>query len=159
MKAYLGIVMLAFGTNTQSNNDSMELEGFGELTICEQCESQIETPFIRYFSDFAEESATHGLKIVNVPIVIKFSDKEQKDSIGICIVSKNVKARRYVFIDKASWNKVGTTTRKALIFHELAHCLLDVDEHANDGIMSEVVPYDTANMFDDFWKYVKENNK
>lgn len=157
MKAYLCSVLFAFGTNTQSNNNSMEAEGFGELTVCEQCESQIEIPFIRYFSDFIEESQAHGLKTVNVPIVIKFSDKEQKDSVGICLVSQNIKARRYVFIDKVSWNKIGTITRKALIFHELAHCLLDVDEHADDGIMGEVVPYDTVNMFDGFWKYVSNN--
>lgn len=157
MKAYVCSVLFAFGTNTQSNNDFMEAKGFGELTVCEQCESQIEIPFIRYFSDFTDESVKHGLKTVNVPIVIKFSNSNQVDSVGICMTSKNVKARRYIFIDKVYWDKVGTLTRKALVFHELAHCLLDVENHATSGIMSEIIPYDTNGMFNGFWKYVSEN--
>lgn len=54
--------------------------------------------------------------------------KKAETWVGVCYRNGTARA---IFIKKWYWNKIDSTSRKTLLFHELGHCILDL-EHRDD---------------------------
>ena len=79
--------------------------------------------FTTYVADF--EALYHG-SIGDVPI--QFGTTTGTDVIGDCMIW-NVSGVKYreIKISEAYWNAISNSSREALLFHELGHCVLNRD--------------------------------
>ncbi len=78
--------------------------------------------FVRYVNSFYNDKAiyTGNKRRHNVPI---FFGKTKKEVFGVCVVYTN--NTRAVIINRKAWFKMPVLRRKALVYHEMAHCVLD----------------------------------
>jgi len=162
VKVYLGFMLVALTGDSPLNSFIFYLKGIGHIDFCSKCESQIGLPFVNYYYDFIEEAEKRDLKTMKMPLVIKFGKVESQGIIGVCFIhnSGRTDLRRYVFINENYWNIAPKQTRKALMYHELAHCVLGVETHSDSGIMGEFMVRDPKeDLYEDFWKYVGENSE
>lgn len=156
MRAYVACIIVAFGTNTRKVGVSTP---YGELELCYPCENKIEISFARLTSEFLDEAKNRNLKVSNSPIAIDFTDISNGTVVGECLRPKRELLdgpfRNYIFISRNEWDRINLEHRKSLLFHELAHCMLDIKDHSPSGIMGEWVPREiNPAMWDEFWAYV-----
>ena len=58
--------------------------------------------------------------------------------LGICISAPFATPR--IVLNKRFWSKLNSTYKRQLIYHELGHCILQLD-HSKDGLMQPYIIY------------------
>ena len=109
-----------------------------------------------YVQQFYDQAKEHGIPHPEVMIsrIYFVDEKWSENEIGNClsymviIDGKNlgIAGKNEIKILRSFWDKSTGLTRKALITHELAHCILGL-EHSEvaDDVMSPVMSYDYIN--------------
>jgi Zn-dependent peptidase ImmA (M78 family) len=82
-----------------------------------------------YVSDFEQLDKIYcpGGELPN-QLVIKFGDLSKENWLGVCKISP---VRSEVIFDKDYWTNADEDDKISLVFHELSHCILDLD-HVDD---------------------------
>lgn len=91
--------------------------------------------FVQYvvrYKDFKEEYL--GSRAADYNIYISFANLESP-ILGQCRKSSDPLADRYIMVDISEWDTSPDSLREQLIFHELGHCDLDLDNKSG-SIMS-----------------------
>lgn len=84
----------------------------------ERYHNGIDPEFQQFFDEFTFDAGKHG-RIISYDIAINFHE-----------IPENGRCRheaREILINKDVWEGIGLKERKALIYHELGHCLLGRD--------------------------------
>lgn len=102
-------------------------------------EPSIGSEFQPYLNNFIEAGKTFGLDYSDRGVSINFADSLDGSAVGICEAS--LKGNK-VFILKSFWYRANITEwdRESLIFHELAHCILNRYSHNNTMVGTSTTP-------------------
>ena len=93
-----------------------------ESNRCKQCEN--------YQDEFIRD-----MNIYSKVVKIGFADLDS-GRLGVCYMFKDGRPA-YIKIDRKSWTTLTNNIRKALIYHELGHCLLRLQHISNYGIVRD----------------------
>jgi hypothetical protein len=105
----------------------------------------IDEKVVSYVADFEAESIAHGKPVVVDHLIVKFDNipqtKEDKITLAYC---KQVLYKTGVIptivLDSGEWRTATKTRKRVLMFHELAHCVLDRDhEDRYASIMNAMI--------------------
>jgi hypothetical protein len=86
--------------------------------------SKIDVEFQEYVLEF---ESVFNVSVGSIPIT--FADLKE-NNIGECHLPYFKKSNAAIYIDKEYWVGYSSIERKALIFHELGHCIFNLD-HVN----------------------------
>lgn len=84
--------------------------------------------FVRNFEEDCNCKVTVPIKIVAVP-----SDKDGYKTLGVCYGFRMPSIFRSIEIDKDYWATASYYEKESTIYHELAHCQLDL-EHTDEWV-------------------------
>ena len=100
------------------------------ICSCGDIEYNVDPIFEPYVEDFVEEARKNGLELNlrEMGITIELSDVRQVDASGRCSTGPN---QRHIVINKDVWQDDFTDFKRRLMFHELAHCVINRG-HRND---------------------------
>ena len=95
-----------------------------------------------YLSKFTEEANQRGINITTENLILKFGTTTEQ-ICGRCVKAKNDGQRTVTIIDNLNcWQQAPYENREALVFHELAHCLLGRihrDDFLPNGIEASIM--------------------
>lgn len=84
-----------------------------------------------YVQVFLQEGKKRGIDLSNKSDMLQVQLGKLPDTkSGVC---QAIKEKRRIILNEKMWSKLDSFQRKALVFHELGHCLLDRD-HLNDEL-------------------------
>ena len=103
------------------------------LVFCSGCGKTVDLgEFGPYVDEFSTQAQKYGLPMRINSLVIRratIKDDGTNEILGQCNMSMNMTPT--IDINEAYWNGLDSYTRKALVFHELGHCIL-LRAHRND---------------------------
>ena len=92
--------------------------------------NEIFDTYVKKFEDHAKiKTGNMNYKVIDIPI--NFGDTENDQFVGVCFTYSD--GKKEIIIKADWWNRVSTSSKESLIFHELGHCALDRD-HNEDVI-------------------------
>ena len=95
-----------------------------------------------YLDKFTEEAKKRKINIATENLILKFGNTTEQ-ICGRCIKVKNDGQRTVTIIDNLKcWQETSYENREALVFHELAHCLLGRvhrDDFLPNGIEASIM--------------------
>ena len=95
-----------------------------------------------YLDKFLEEAKIRGVNITTENLILKFGTTTEQ-ICGRCVKAKNDGQRTVTIIDNLNcWQQAPYENREALVFHELAHCLLGRihrDDFLPNGIEASIM--------------------
>ncbi len=121
------IIYLTYSCGPNTFDNGVEIIDYERFIVnktnrCEQCEN--------YQDQFIKE-----MNVKNPPMKIGFANLDS-NRLGVCYLYKDARPA-FIKIDRAKWATLTDNIRKALIYHELGHCLLKLG-HINDyGILRD----------------------
>lgn len=87
----------------------------------------VDPEFQSYLNNFHKDSKKFKVDINYYRLITVFSNSTTPGQLGYCMPHLNV-----VVISRRSWEAMNTNTRKLLLYHEWAHCLLR-REHSEEA--------------------------
>ena len=119
----------------------------------------IDARLLPYMNEFVADAATYGVSVYPESIgMIEFSDQMPTGDVGFCNTASRYWAAlgmnhtNVIFINSSIEDDIGTPYFKTIMYHELAHCLLDKshDEGGSLTIM-DPTPYGSDQFWDRTW--------
>lgn len=111
------------------------------VSACGHAGYKFEPEIVPYYLAFKKDTG------IDMPIQFEFSDviiSNGSEAAGICYPYLNKVPK--IFISKKVWTRISDITRKLLIYHELGHCLLDMEHVTNRyHIMNPYLYYNFTN--------------
>jgi hypothetical protein len=106
------------------------------LTSCAASTPTVDAELQPYVDNFAAWLDSHCIERRYISAIV-FTPRLVPPNIGYCMEYGPFNSSlRYIHINREFWDKVEEPKRKALIFHELAHCYTGID-HYEYGLMTE----------------------
>jgi len=102
-------------------------------------------------AEFHAAGLARGVDLLPKLALVSFEFSPDPDG-GRCI-RLPLLGGRTVQINPAFWNSNRENNRRALLFHELGHCVLDLDhdQRLGDGYRPVSLMFSAAGMIGDFW--------
>jgi N-acetylneuraminic acid mutarotase len=102
------------------------------LSGCKKEEFNVPDDFLVYVHGFENEAKLRG-KTVDIEkqgLKVEFADFSGKDYVGLTNYENPIRIQ----IDKHYWNSAPDPYREFVLFHELGHAFLGINEHRNDTL-------------------------
>jgi hypothetical protein len=115
----------------------MVLAGCGLPPIDEEPPGNVPGIFKAYVAIFVQEAATRGQPVDPTYLTVEFATLTNR-TVGICHSRPSAKTT-LIRIDLKAWSEFNDAARELLMFHELGHCLLDLD-HTTGRPQSVMAP-------------------
>jgi hypothetical protein len=91
------------------------------LTACGRAPDSIDPSLQVYVDSFRSSAQLEGVQLVDFTLDVKFGEVVHDHLAGLCSPDTTVNT---ITVDPTYWKMLSPTTREALMFHELGHCLL-----------------------------------
>ncbi len=96
------------------------------LLMCTGCANSAKSN-VELLTAFNEQMYLFPDHVIDFPIVFgNQEDMTAQNRAGTCAVGIKSRKPKYIEVNKESWDKASPLYKKALILHELGHCLLDL---------------------------------
>ena len=89
--------------------------------------------FAPYVSSFEQKSQEVGAPIQVTDLKMRFGDLQAAQEDGVCEIKEGETPT--ITIDQTAWSVMDETTREAVVFHELGHCVL---KRVHDNTLDKV---------------------
>jgi hypothetical protein len=114
--------------------------------------------FKPYVEDFIANGKNQNVSIVIDDLSIQFGAMHYSNSIGECYMhDRGTSGTPEIVINKAAWDSYSVTSREALLFHEMGHCVLwreHVSTWTGSIVTSIMYPYiQVDSMYLNNWNY------
>lgn len=115
--------------NTTQNIIIILLTGLTFSSCSKSNDKVIESELLTYFEDFELEAEARGvnIEISKVDISGYIQNIETRGTLGQCKTYSD--GSQEVIIDEQYWNRISSSEKEYLVFHELGHCLLDKEHN------------------------------
>lgn len=109
------------------------------LTACSSHPNVVSTELTPFYDSFLQEAELRGIKLNTENLQVLMVDQLEKEYIGVCRVSNKGQS---VEILRSFWEKAVYNDKLMLMYHELGHCLCELDHVDNyTNIMNTYLPF------------------